>query len=248
MAAAQGGSKNTGGSKGKGAARGRGAYRAPVKKTNWFAVWISVAAVVVVVGVAGLVVWMNSVSAEPAVAPTASNVDTETGAVTFGEGSNTVDTYIDFMCPYCGQFEEAEGDTIQDLVASGDVTLNVHPVTILDRLSQGTEYSSRSAGAFYAVAAADPENAYAFLQALYANQPAENTPGLTNEELVALAKDAGVNVTDDLEESILSDEYKGFAQERKLPEGATGTPTLLVNGETVNVTYDPQADIVSRLK
>lgn len=226
---------------------GRGDYRAP-KKTNWFAIWISVAAVVVVVGVAGLVVWMNSVSAEPAPAPAASNVNPDTGAVTFGDGPNTVDTYIDFMCPYCGQFEEAEGETIQDLVASGDITLNVHPVAILDRLSQGTEYSSRSAGAFYAVAAADPANAYAFLQALYANQPAENTAGLTNEDLVALAKDAGVEMTDALEQSILSDEYKAFAQQQSLPDGSTGTPTLLVNGEVVRVSYNAEADIVSRLK
>jgi protein-disulfide isomerase len=242
MAAAQGGSKKNSG-QGKGRASG---YRAP-KKTNWFAIWISVAAVVVVVGVAGLVVWMNNVSAEPAPAPTASNVDTDTGAVSFGDGANTVDTYIDFMCPYCGQFEEAEGETIQNLIDSGDITLNVHPVAILDRLSQGTEYSSRSAGAFYAVAAADPANAYAFLQALFENQPAENSTGLTNEQMVQIAKDAGIDVTAELEESILSDEYKAFAQEQGLPEGATGTPTLLVNGEIVKVTYDADADIVSRL-
>ncbi|WP_460776087.1 DsbA family protein [Microbacterium sp. GXF7504] len=218
------------------------------KGPNWFAIWISVAAVVVVVGVAALVVWMNNVASEPAVAPVASNVDTETGGVTFGDGPNTVDTYIDFLCPYCGQFEETEGKTIQNLVESGEITLTVHPVSILDRLSQGTEYSSRSAAAFYSVAVADPDNAYAYLQALFANQPAENTSGLTDEELVALAEQTGVNVTAELEESILTGEFKGFAKERSLPEGATGTPTLIVNGEMVNVTFNPQTDIVDRLK
>jgi len=217
------------------------------KGPNWFAIWISIAAVVVVVGVAALVVWMNNVASQPAVAPVASNVDTETGGVSFGDGPDTVETYVDFLCPYCGQFEAAEGKTIQNLVDSGDITLIVHPVSILDRLSQGTEYSSRSAAAFYSVAVADPDNAYAFLQALFENQPAENTPGLTDEELVELAKSAGVNVTAELEESILSGEYKGFAKERTLPEGATGTPTLIVNGELVNVTFDPKADIVNRL-
>ena len=224
------------------------AQRKNNKGPNWFAIWISVAAVVVIVGVGALVVWMNSVASQPAVAPAASNVDTETGAVTFGDGPNTVDTYIDFMCPYCGQFEAAEGAKIQDLVESGDITLNVHPVSILDRLSQGTEYSSRAAGAFYSVAAADPDNAYAYMTALFVNQPSENTAGLSDEELVSLARDAGVDVTAELEDSILSGEYKAFAKEQKLPEGATGTPTLIVNGETVQVTFNPQADIVSRLK
>ncbi|MCC4908207.1 thioredoxin domain-containing protein [Microbacterium sp. cx-59] len=216
-------------------------------KTNWFAIWISVAAVVVVVAVGALVVFMNNVASGPGEVPEASNVDQSSGAISFGTGTDTVDTYIDFMCPYCNQFEQTEGDEIQKLVASGDVTLNVYPVSILDRLSQGTEYSSRAASAMYSVAVADPANSYAFLQALYANQPAENSAGLTDEQIVQIARDAGVDVTPELEESITSHEYLQFAKSRELPEGSTGTPTLVVNGTIVPVTYDPQADIVDRL-
>ncbi len=216
-------------------------------KTNWFAIWISVIAVVAIVVVGGLVVVFNNVASDPGTAPEASNIDASTGAISFGTGEHTVDTYIDFMCPYCNQFEQTEGETIQGLVASGDITLNVYPVAILDRLSQGTEYSSRAASAMYAVAAADPDNAYAFLQALYANQPAENSTGLTDEQLVDLARGAGVNVTSDLENAITSNEYIKFAKSRSLPDGATGTPTLRVNGDLVQITYNPQADILSRI-
>ncbi|WP_159500197.1 DsbA family protein [Microbacterium sp. 18062] len=217
-------------------------------RTNWFAVWVSVAAVVVIVGIGALVVVMNNIASDPGVAPEASNVDSDTGAISFGTGENTVDTYVDFMCPYCNQFEQTEGPVIQDLIASGDITLNVHPVAILDRLSQGTEFSSRAASAMYAVAAADPANAYAFLQAMYENQPDENSTGLTDDQIVQIARDAGVDVTDALEESITSHEYLQFAQSRALPDGATGTPTLVVNGELVSVTYDAQTDIVARLQ
>ena len=66
-----------------------------------------------------------------------------------------MDTYVDFMCPVCNQFEQAYGEAIQGLVDDGTITLNIHPISILDRASQGTEYSTRAANAMYCVAAAD---------------------------------------------------------------------------------------------
>lgn len=245
MAASQAGAKSKNKSAGRGAPP-KG-YK-PAKKTNWFAIWVSAAAVVLVVAIAGGVVWMNNVQSAPPVAPAAANVDAQTGAVTFGTGPNTVESYVDFMCPYCNQFEQAEGETIQKLIASNDITLKVTPLPVLDRLSQGTNYSSRSASAFYAVAAADPANAYAFLQALFAKQPAENSAGLTDQQMVQIAKDAGVNVTPELEKDILDQKYMAFAGKQTLPQGATGTPTLVVNGDMVKISYNAQADIVSHLK
>ncbi|MFT4211243.1 MAG: thioredoxin domain-containing protein [Microbacterium sp.] len=259
MAAAQGNPKGKGqgnrpngqgnrpGSQGKRPGTPVRGYRPPAKKTNWFAIWVSVASAVVVIAIVAAVVLINNKSSEPAVAPTASNIDTSTGSVSFGTGSNTVDTYIDFLCPYCQQFEESEGDTIQQLIDDGEITLNVHPVTILDNYSSGTYYSSRAAGAFFSVAQYDPASAYAFLTALYENQPEENSTGLTNEELVQIAEDAGVNMTDELESSILNNEYQSFAQEMSDSSGISGTPTVLVNGTKISVTYDAQTDIVDQL-
>lgn len=219
----------------------------PARKTNWFAIWTSVAVVAVVAVVIGAVVWMNNSASAPGEAPQASNINTETGAIIFGDGPDTVATYVDFMCPYCNQFEQTEGETIKQLVDDGSVTLELHPVAILDRLSQGTEFSSRSAAAMYAVAAADPDNAYAFMQAMYANQPAESSPGLTDEQIIQIARDAGVDVTAGLEEDITSGTYVKFAKAQQLPEGATGTPTLAVNGALVPVTMNPQTDIIANL-
>jgi len=217
------------------------------RKTNWFAIWVSAGVVAVLVGVIAVVAVLNTRATDPGPVPQAGGINRETGAITFGDGPDKVATYVDFMCPYCGQFEETEGKTISGLVDDGSITLEVHPVTILDRLSQGTEYSSRAASAMYAVAEADPENAYAFFRALWDKRPEEQTPGLTDDELIQLAKDSGVNVTAALEKSIKDGEYKTFAQQQQLPEGATGTPTLMVNDTLVPVTYDPETDIVANL-
>ncbi|THE08405.1 disulfide bond formation protein DsbA [Microbacterium oleivorans] len=217
------------------------------RKTNWFAIWISVGVVVVLVGVVAIVALLNSRATDPGPVPASSGINRETGAITFGKGPDKVSTYVDFMCPYCGQFEASEGKEIASLVDEGKITLEVHPVTILDRLSQGTEYSSRAASAFYAVAEADPANSYTFFRALYDNQPKEQTPGLTDDELITLAKDSGVTMTAKLEKTIKDHEYVGFAQAQKLPEGATGTPTLMVNDKIVPVTYDPKVDILANL-
>src|SRR3546814_1461741 len=101
--------------------------------------------------------------------------------------------YIDFMCPVCNDFEQTYGPTLEGLVEDGSITLNIHPISILDRYSSGTEYSTRTAGAAYCVAVDDPANALPFVQAMFANQPAENSSGLTDDEIVAIAQQAGAS-------------------------------------------------------
>lgn len=219
-----------------------------VRKTNWFAIWVSVAAVVVLVAVTAIVIAINNQSSAPGASPQGKIINTDLGAVTFGDGKNTVDTYVDFLCPYCNQFEQSEGQTINQLVQAGTVTLRVHPVTILDQHTTPAGYSSRAAGAFYAVAAADPDHAYAFMQAMYQHQPQEGSAGLTDAQIVDIAKGAGVNVTSDLEKAITSNTYQKYAQTKGLPSGSNGTPTVVVNGTMVNVTMDAQKDIVANLK
>jgi protein-disulfide isomerase len=146
---------------------------AGARKTNWFAIWVSVAVIAVLVVVAGLVVWMNNQASAPApvVTPEAAVIDGETGAIVVGDGANTLDTYIDFMCPVCNQFEQVYGEAISGLVEDGTITHNIHPISILDARSQGTEYSTRAANAMYCVAAADGTAAVPFMQAMFANQP-----------------------------------------------------------------------------
>jgi len=210
--------------------------QAAAGKQNWFAIWVSVAVVAIVALVIALVVWMNNAATDPGTPPSGSGINQETGAIVVGSGEQTLDTYIDFMCPICNQFETAYGDEILSLVNDGTITLNIHPISILDRYSQGTEFSTRAANAMYCVAEADPDAAVPFMQAMYENQPDENSTGLTDDEIIAIA--AGVGVTG-IDTCVTDGTYTQFvaAMTEKTPvqpgSSGIGTPTLAVNGETI---------------
>lgn len=224
---------------------------AVARKVNWFAIWVSVAVVVVLVLVAVLIVNLSEQPSadEPGEVPRAANVDFETGAINVGEGENTLDTYIDFMCPVCNQFEQLYGPDILTLVDDGTITLGIHPIAILDGQSQGTQYSTRAANAMYCVAVADGEAAVPFMQAMFKNQPEEGTPGLTDAQILEIASGAGV---DGIDACVNDGKYSQFVGEmtEKTPiqpgAGGIGTPTIVVNGEVIkNSTLPEPADLAS---
>lgn len=209
------------------------------RKVNWFAIWVSAAVVVALVIVTVLVVTLNNSSENPGPGqtPAASNIDQETGAIIVGDGEDRLDTYIDFMCPVCNQFEQVYGQEIEGLVDDGTITLGIHPISILDRQSQGTEFSTRSANAMYCVAEADPTASLPFLQAMFANQPQEGTTGLTDDQILQVASSVGVTGIDDC---VTGGTYTQFvtAMTKQTPvqpgsEGI-GTPTIAVNGEAIS--------------
>ncbi|WP_166805613.1 thioredoxin domain-containing protein [Cryobacterium ruanii] len=160
----------------------------------------------------------------------------DAGYLEFGTGAVIVDEYLDPMCPFCAQFEEANGELLLAGVESGVITLRVHSLTFLDRLSQGTDYSSRASAALTCQAALNPDLALEYVGILFANQPPEQTRGLTDAELVALAP-GSVNIADCVE----SGDYLTWSQQNTETaltgpiEGAEidsveGTPTVLVDG------------------
>lgn len=204
-------------------------------RTNWFAIGISAAVVVVLVALAGFVVFLNGQAGAPGAAPQASGINAETGAITFGEGETEVATYVDFMCPVCGDFEAAYGKDLREAAEDDRITLSVHPIAILDAASRGTDYSSRAASALYCVAEQAPESALDFMTALFDNQPAEGSAGLTDEQMVAFADQTGGGAA---AECITSGSYKKFVGDRT-PEtpananGQIGTPTVAIDGERI---------------
>ena len=126
------------------------------------------------------------------------------------------------------------------MLPAGEATLEYHPISILDSGSAGTKYSTRAANAVSCVADSQPADVLAVNEALFQNQPAENGPGLTDEELVSLVADAGV--TDKKVAACITDRtfasFVGAATKRALAgplpnadiEQIKGTPTVLVNG------------------
>lgn len=110
--------------------------------------------------------------------------------------------YEDFGCPVCGTFEKANASYIASLVDSGRATLQIYPVSVLDRNFNGTKYSTRSANAAAAVANYSPDAFFEFHRLLYANQPAEGTDGLTEDQLIGYAKQAKVDRLGDITDAI----------------------------------------------
>lgn len=220
------------------------------RRTNWFAIWVSVAVVVVLALVIGLVVWMNNQASAPAARPDSAGINQETGAIVVGEGSNEVDVYFDFYCPHCQDFERAYGPTIEDELEAGSITLNLHPVALSGlNAASGTDFSKRSANAMYCVADDEPTAAFPFYTELFATNP--TGPGQTDEELIAMAEAAGSTgaadcIADRTWDDLVAEQTKNIPTDPAT--GSAGTPTLVVNGEYVGVTGDPAADITARLQ
>jgi protein-disulfide isomerase len=158
-----------------------------------------------------------------------------------GEVANIV-TYIDYLCPFCGQFETTNSESIRTMVESGAATLEVHPVAILTNKSAGTQYSLRAANAAACVAENSPEAFLDFNQLLFQNQPEEGSTGLTNDELKEFVEQSGAGSLSKIDTCIDDSQFKAWVQaatNRALTEpvpnsdleSITGTPTVLVNGK-----------------
>ncbi|AZZ55660.1 DsbA family protein [Rathayibacter iranicus] len=156
-------------------------------------------------------------------------------------GVATIDVYADYLCPYCSEFEKANAEQLQSWLTQGSITLEFHPVAILDASSAGSAYSSRAANTAACVADEDPDRFLAVNAALFARQPAERTPGLDDDALRSLVVDAGVT-NDAVRACITSGEFRpwvaaatqratgGPLPNSSLPKLAS-TPTVLVNGQ-----------------
>ncbi|PJJ73044.1 protein-disulfide isomerase [Diaminobutyricimonas aerilata] len=154
-----------------------------------------------------------------------------------------VRVYLDYMCPFCAQFEQANSEQLQTLLDEDAITLEIHPISILDRASQGTRYSTRAVAAMGCVAENSPDAFFGVNTAMFENQPAEGTPGLTNEEIAELISGVeGVENVDDIEECIQDGDFMNWAQDASTRaqngpidgtdevERLESTPLVLVNG------------------
>ena len=175
------------------------------------------------------------------------------------ENAATVTVYVDFQCPACRAFEETNASTLNKLVEEGSIVLEYKPIAILDRFSNGNEYSTRAANLAACVVDSQPDKAGALFEALFAQQPEEGTNGRTDEELLKVASDAGVDtskaLTSDPEqtvESCVTDQsfkkYIANTTQESLDSGVEATPWVLINGKKTEQTGDPQSLAIEILK
>ncbi len=144
----------------------------------------------------------------------------------------TVDLYEDFQCPNCKTFEDESGSTLAQLVADGTVQARYHGMAFLDT-SANDDYSTRALNAAaVVVATAGPDAFQTFHDLLFANQPAEGGSGLTDDQLVAYADQAGASggtVEQDIRDLTYGD-WVATATDQASKDGVTGTPTVFVDG------------------
>jgi protein-disulfide isomerase len=212
------------------------------RRRRWIVIFAVGLVVAVIVGGTALLASRDTTGQSGGAAATA-----PTGADGYGvvvgeaDASKQVVIYEDFQCPVCGAFEHASASQVAQGIDDGKVRVEYRIVAFLDQASQN-EYSSRAANAAAAVLdVAGPDAFKRFHDTLYANQPAENTAGPDNDQLITWAVQAGADraqVTDAINSGQF-DQWVVDATDQMSKDGVTGTPTIEIDGEKL----DPQTGL-----
>ena len=160
------------------------------------------------------------------------------------DGAAVVKVYLDFQCPGCKAFEDANGDTLTRLAEDGSIIFEYEPVAILDRMSGGNEYSTRSSNMISCIADSGQTDLIPEVSLeLFAQQPGEGETGMEDDQLLSIAESAGVdldaavNVEDsatvrDCVTNVGFDRYVENSTQNALnDEGLEGTPYITIDGE-----------------
>lgn len=228
------------------------------KERNWFAIWTSISAVVVIIAIALVVTianineqkvsQVNAATMTPvgvvndgfvtgkdgAIASTAEPyaIDTPLQASSYDrEAGNNISIYFDGACPHCKEFDEANGPQIEEWVNNGVVdTVTLHPLAFL------SNYSLDTGNAMSCVAEYSPEHTFDAQTWLISN------PGASSKAILEGMRELGAVDSEDFTKCIRGGKYNKFVEEATMraqtgpvPASAvqsiSGTPTILVNGE-----------------
>ncbi|CAM8630503.1 DsbG Protein-disulfide isomerase [Candidatus Planktophila versatilis] len=149
------------------------------------------------------------------------------GVVFNGEltGVPVIDVYEDFQCPVCAQFEGAQGQYLESLIADKKATVVFHTLSFI-----GTE-SILAANA--AACSADEDKFLALHKMLYQTQPKENSGAWTNEALVAAGGSVGIK-SKAYKDCVTNGTYADWVtnvQAAAAKQDVNSTPTVFINGK-----------------
>lgn len=158
--------------------------------------------------------------------------------VPYGTGAATVPVlqiWEDFQCPACAAVEQANGKGIEQLAADGKIQLIWRPTTFLDR-NLKNDASERAVAAWGC--AIDAGKAVEYHNVVYANQPANEGDGYTDEALLGFAEQAGI--TGDglttFTQCVADGTYRVWAANSTnafYNSGAQGTPTAVLDNAEI---------------
>lgn len=162
------------------------------------------------------------------------------------EGTPHLVVWEDFQCPACAAREEDYGPIIEQLVADGSITAEIRTAYFLDA---GLRNDSSKRAALAAAAAAEVGAFDEFHKVVYANHPAQEGQGFTEEQLrvdfPALAGIQGEDLTryQELYDTRAFDEFTTNAHDKFGTDQIGATPTFLVGGQRLEF-YDQEAQTV----
>jgi protein-disulfide isomerase len=149
------------------------------------------------------------------------------------DAAKKIVVYEDFLCPFCGQLEATVRDQLDTAVVAGDVSVEYRPLPFLEKID---DYSPESANAFAVVLdAAGPDVAKKFHDLLFENQPSEEGPFPSSDDLVDLAVEAGAT-EGDVRPGIEDRTFEGWvdaAGEAASKAGISSTPSVFVDGKKI---------------
>lgn len=213
---------------------------------------IAIVVLVVLVAVIGTAVYSANATrtaAQPAnqpITPVNATYQTrvEGGVVVAGNGPTTLDIYEDAQCPACKQFEQLAGQKITDGLNAGKLTVRYHMVNLLDQASNPPGYSTLGGNAI--MCSAQNGGFPTLHKALYDRQPEEGGAGFTVDEVVTMGQNSGAGpgyeacVRNNTHGAAIAQNYQQASSDPALQQESGGqrgfgTPTVQVNGRTVDV-------------
>ncbi|MEU6994757.1 thioredoxin domain-containing protein [Streptomyces sp. NPDC046465] len=146
----------------------------------------------------------------------------------------TLTVWEDFRCPACKQFEDGFRSTIHELTDKGQLKVEYHLATLIDR-NLGGSGSLRAANA--AGCAQDAGKFPPFHDVLYKNQPAEADDAFSkNGKLIELAGEVDGLVTDSFKKCVedgTHDSWVGKSNQAFQDAKLRGTPTVRLDGKDI---------------
>jgi protein-disulfide isomerase len=165
-------------------------------------------------------------------------------------GVPTVDLYEDFQCPVCGEFERIFGLQLAQMVRADQIKLVTHTLSFLDD-NLRNDSSNRSANA--AACAANADKSLQYHAAVFQGQPAQEGTGYTDAQLKQFAQTAGISgaaltTWEQCYADKAHNQYVESVQTQAEKDKVNGTPTVKLNGKTLNLAGLTQASFADQVK
>jgi protein-disulfide isomerase len=158
----------------------------------------------------------------------------QAGLAADGDGPTTVEVYYDFLNRDSRAVEASTRPVLDSLLAQNRIRLVWHPLGFLDSRTEPAGYSTRAANAV--ACASDAGKLRPFADALFANQPAAGSAGLSDDELMEIAGPVGLNAPS-FAACLRDQRYRDWiavVDSSAALRGVSAPPAIFVNGTRID--------------